>query len=154
MRGEQRKIVRRQCRQEPVKSTVLELLGTCLCIAGITEISGGTIHVDGERVTKPPDNMAIVFQRDILLDWRTAIENVLFPIEIKGYHKEEWVDRARELFALIGLAGYENRQPWESSGGHCRALIQEPKLLLMDEPFGALDALTRDELNLELNGCG
>ena len=132
------------------KSTLLK------CIAGITEISGGTIHVDGERVTKPPDNMAIVFQRDILLDWRTAIENVLFPIEIKGYHKEEWVDRARELFALIGLAGYENRQPWELSGGQrqrvaiCRALIQEPKLLLMDEPFGALDALTRDELNLEL----
>ena len=132
------------------KSTLLK------CIAGITEISGGTVHVDGERVTKPPDNMAIVFQRDILLDWRTAIENVLFPIEIKGYHKEEWVDRARELFALIGLAGYENRQPWELSGGQrqrvaiCRALIQEPKLLLMDEPFGALDALTRDELNLEL----
>jgi len=112
------------------KSTLLK------CIAGITEISGGTIHVDGERVTKPPDNMAIVFQRDILLDWRTAIEN--------------------ELFALIGLSGYENRQPWELSGGQrqrvaiCRALIQEPKLLLMDEPFGALDALTRDELNLEL----
>jgi len=63
------------------KSTLLK------CIAGITEISGGTIHVDGERVTKPPDNMAIVFQRDILLDWRTAIENVLFPIEIKGTTK-------------------------------------------------------------------
>jgi NitT/TauT family transport system ATP-binding protein len=132
------------------KSTLLK------CIAGITSISGGAIHVDGAPVIEPPDNMAIVFQRDILLEWRTVIENVLFPIEIKRKPKEQWVERARELLALIGLPGYENRQPWELSGGQrqrvaiCRALIQEPKLLLMDEPFGALDALTRDELNLEL----
>ena len=132
------------------KSTLLK------CVAGITGISGGTVDVDGERVIQPPDHMAIVFQRDILLDWRTVIDNVLFPIEIKRLDKAAWVDRARELLAVIGLPGYENRQPWELSGGQrqrvaiCRALIQEPKLLLMDEPFGALDALTRDELNLEL----
>jgi NitT/TauT family transport system ATP-binding protein len=132
------------------KSTLLK------CIAGITDISGGSIHVDGAPVIQPPDDMAVVFQRDILLDWRNAIENVLFPIEIKGLRKQDWVGRARELFALLGLPGYETRQPWELSGGQrqrvaiCRALIQEPKLLLMDEPFGALDALTRDELNLEL----
>jgi len=134
------------------KSTLLK------CIAGITGISGGTILVDGTPVDDPPDDMAVVFQRDILLDWRNVIENVLFPIEIKRLPKEDWRGRARDVLALIGLSGYENRQPWELSGGQrqrvaiCRALIQEPKLLLMDEPFGALDALTRDELNLELQG--
>jgi NitT/TauT family transport system ATP-binding protein len=132
------------------KSTLLK------CIAGIIGISGGSIHVDGAPVSEPPDDMAIVFQRDILLDWRSVIENVMFPIEIKRLPREKWAGRAREWLAVIGLAGYENRQPWELSGGQrqrvaiCRALIQEPKLLLMDEPFGALDALTRDELNLEL----
>jgi NitT/TauT family transport system ATP-binding protein len=132
------------------KSTLLK------CIAGITGISGGTIQVDGTPVDEPPDDMAVVFQRDILLDWRSVIENVLFPIEIKRLPKEEWRSRARELLALIGLPGYENRQPWELSGGQrqrvaiCRALIQEPKLLLMDEPFGALDAMTRERMNVEL----
>ena len=132
------------------KSTLLK------CIAGIASVSGGTIRVDHEVVVQPPENMAIVFQRDILLDWRTVIENVLFPIEIKRLRKEEWIGRARNLLSSMGLAGYEQRHPWELSGGQrqrvaiCRALIQEPHLLLMDEPFGALDALTRDELNLEL----
>ena len=132
------------------KSTLLK------CIAGITSVSGGSIRVDHEVVVQPPKNMAIVFQRDILLDWRTVIDNVLFPIEIKRLRKEEWIGRARNLLSSMGLAGYERRHPWELSGGQrqrvaiCRALIQEPHLLLMDEPFGALDALTRDELNLEL----
>jgi len=132
------------------KSTLLK------CIAGIADVSAGAIHVDGRLVADPPDNMAIVFQRDILLDWRTVIDNVLFPIEIRRQRKEEHLARAHDLLALIGLAGYERRHPWELSGGQrqrvaiCRALIQEPQLLLMDEPFGALDALTRDELNLEL----
>src|SRR6185437_8711728 len=93
------------------KSTLLK------CIAGILGASGGTIHVDGAPVVEPPDDMAIVFQRDILLDWRSVIENVLFPVEIKRLRKEQWVGRARELLATIGLAGYENRQPWELSGG-------------------------------------
>jgi NitT/TauT family transport system ATP-binding protein len=132
------------------KSTLLK------CIAGITGITGGAIRVDGTPVVEPPDDMAVVFQRDILLDWRTVMQNVLFPIEIKRLPKEQWTARARELLAMIGLPGYEDRKPWELSGGQrqrvaiCRALIQEPKLLLMDEPFGALDAMTRDELNLEL----
>ncbi len=132
------------------KSTLLK------CVSGIAEITAGQIKVDGAKVTDPPDHMAIVFQRDILLDWRSVLDNILLPIEFKGYRKADWVGRASELLDLIGLKGFEQRRPWELSGGQrqrvaiCRALIQEPRLLLMDEPFGALDALTRDELNLEL----
>jgi NitT/TauT family transport system ATP-binding protein len=132
------------------KSTLLK------CIAGITEIAPGRIEVDGAPVTEPPDHMAIVFQRDILLDWRSVLNNILLPIEFKRQRPADWTDKASALLELIGLAGYENRQPWELSGGQrqrvaiCRALIQDPQLLLMDEPFGALDALTRDDLNLEL----
>jgi NitT/TauT family transport system ATP-binding protein len=132
------------------KSTLLK------CIAGITEITSGRIEVDGAEVTAPPDHMAIVFQRDILLDWRSVLDNILLPIEFKRQRKADWTGKASELLRVIGLAGYEQRHPWELSGGQrqrvaiCRALIQDPRLLLMDEPFGALDALTRDELNLEL----
>jgi NitT/TauT family transport system ATP-binding protein len=132
------------------KSTLLK------CIAGIAEISSGRIEVDGAEVTAPPDHMAIVFQRDILLDWRSVLDNILLPIEFKRQHKADWTGKASELLRVIGLPGYEQRHPWELSGGQrqrvaiCRALIQDPRLLLMDEPFGALDALTRDDLNLEL----
>jgi NitT/TauT family transport system ATP-binding protein len=132
------------------KSTLLR------CLAGLEQPTGGRILLAGQPIDGPPDALGVVFQRDILLDWRTVIDNVLFPIEIRRQRKEQWVERARELLAMIGLAGYEHRHPWELSGGQrqrvaiCRALIQEPQLLLMDEPFGALDALTRDELNLEL----
>jgi NitT/TauT family transport system ATP-binding protein len=132
------------------KSTLLK------CIAGISGLSRGRIEVDGVEVTAPPDDMAIVFQRDILLDWRCVRDNILLPIELKRLRKADWTGKASELLRLIGLPGYEQRRPWELSGGQrqrvaiCRALIQEPRLLLMDEPFGALDALTRDDLNLEL----
>jgi NitT/TauT family transport system ATP-binding protein len=132
------------------KSTLLK------CIAGLTDITAGTIEVANRRVIEPPDDMAIVFQRDILLEWRTVLDNVLLPIEFKRQPKAQWVSKARELLSTIGLQGYETRRPWELSGGQrqrvaiCRALIQDPALLLMDEPFGALDALTRDELNIEL----
>ncbi|HEY7382201.1 MAG TPA: ABC transporter ATP-binding protein [Beijerinckiaceae bacterium] len=132
------------------KSTLLK------CIAGLTDITAGTIEVANRRVSEPPDDMAIVFQRDILLEWRTVLDNVLLPIEFKRLPKAQWVSKARDLLSTIGLRGYETRRPWELSGGQrqrvaiCRALIQDPALLLMDEPFGALDALTRDELNIEL----
>jgi len=132
------------------KSTLLK------CIAGIADISDGDIKVDGIEVTAPPDHMAIVFQRDILLDWRTVLDNILLPIEFRRQRKAGWTKKASELLHLIGLPDYERRHSWELSGGQrqrvaiCRALIQDPRLLLMDEPFGALDALTRDDLNLEL----
>jgi NitT/TauT family transport system ATP-binding protein len=132
------------------KSTLLK------CVAGLTGISAGSVVVDGVPVVEPPDDMAIVFQRDILLEWRSVLDNILLPIEFRRLPTAEWIPKARGLLSLLGLDGYEARRPWELSGGQrqrvaiCRALIQEPGLLLMDEPFGALDALTRDELNLEL----
>jgi NitT/TauT family transport system ATP-binding protein len=132
------------------KSTLLK------CIAGISGVSSGRIEIDGVEVASPPDHMAIVFQRDILLDWRSVLDNILLPIEFKRQRKSDWTHKASGLLNLIGMPGYEQRRPWELSGGQrqrvaiCRALIQEPRLLLMDEPFGALDALTRDDLNLEL----
>ena len=132
------------------KSTLLK------CVAGLTDITSGSIVVDGQPVHEPPLDMAVVFQRDILLDWRRVIENILLPIDFRGQRNLEWIKRASALLNLMGIGGMDERYPWELSGGQrqrvaiCRALIQDPSLLLMDEPFGALDAMTRDELNLEL----
>lgn len=132
------------------KSTLLK------CLAGLQPVSSGEIILDGVSVNKPPDNMGIVFQRDILLDWRNILDNVLLVAEIRGGNRSKHEEKARALLKRFGLEGYEQKHPWELSGGMrqrasiCRALLDNPKLLLMDEPFGALDALTRDDLNLEL----
>ncbi len=132
------------------KSTLLK------CVAGLTNTSSGTITVDGRLVNEPPADMAIVFQRDILLDWRRVIDNILLPIDFKRQRNAGWVDKANSLLGLMEIGATGDRFPWQLSGGQrqrvaiCRALIQDPSLLLMDEPFGALDAMTRDELNLEL----
>lgn len=132
------------------KSTLLKL------VAGLEEVTSGTIHVGGHPLAGPPDNLAVVFQRDVLLDWRTILDNVLLSIEFLGRSRSDHRDRALALLNRFGLAGFENRYPWELSGGMrqrasiCRALLTDPHLLLMDEPFGALDAMTRDDLNLEL----
>lgn len=132
------------------KSTLLR------CIAGLSRPSSGILEIAGKPVVAPPEDMGMVFQRDVLLDWRTALENVVLPIEFKGLKRAEWIDRAKALLDLLGLSSFKDRHPWELSGGMrqrvaiCRALLLNPSILLMDEPFGALDAMTRDELNLEL----
>jgi NitT/TauT family transport system ATP-binding protein len=132
------------------KSTLLKL------VAGLEDMTGGSIAVGGKTLNGPPDDLAVVFQRDVLLDWRTILDNVLLSIEFLGRPRAAYRDRALALLNRFGLSGFENRYPWELSGGMrqrasiCRALLTDPQLLLMDEPFGALDAMTRDDLNLEL----
>ncbi len=132
------------------KSTLLK------CVAGLQPVTAGDVFVRQARVQSPPDNMAIVFQRDVLLDWRTVLDNVLIVVEFKGLKRQAFEGRAHQLLKKYGLDGYAHRYPWELSGGMrqrvaiCRALIVDPDLLLMDEPFGALDAMTRDDLNAEL----
>jgi len=132
------------------KSTLLK------CLAGLQPVSSGEIILDGQCVMGPPDDMGIVFQRDILLDWRNILDNVLFITEIRGNKRSDYEGKARALLRRFGLEGFEQKHPWELSGGMrqrasiCRALLDNPKLLLMDEPFGALDAMTRDDLNMEL----
>jgi len=126
------------------------------CLAGLDQPSAGEISIAGKVVTGPPDNLGVVFQRDILLDWRTVLQNVLLPVEVYRLKMSEWTPKALQSLDLLGLQGFEHRYPWELSGGMrqrvaiSRALLLNPTLLLMDEPFGALDAMTRDELNLEL----
>jgi NitT/TauT family transport system ATP-binding protein len=126
------------------------------CLAGLDQPSSGSISIDGKLVDGPPDNLGVVFQRDVLLDWRTVLQNVLLPVEVYKLKPSEWRPKALASLDLLGLSGFEHRYPWELSGGMrqrvaiCRALLLNPSLMLMDEPFGALDAMTRDELNLEL----
>ena len=132
------------------KSTMLK------CVAGLEQVTSGSIRVRESEVRGPPDRLGMVFQRDVLLDWRTVIDNVLLPVQFRGGNRDEMRARGNHLLELFDLGGFEHRYPWELSGGMrqrvaiCRALLDDPDLLLMDEPFGALDALTRDELNIEL----
>jgi NitT/TauT family transport system ATP-binding protein len=132
------------------KSTLLML------VSGLIPATTGTIAVDGRAVKGAVDNIAIVFQRDVLLDWRTVLANVLLPVEIKKLDPPSHRRKARDLLRSVGLAEFEDKYPAELSGGMrqrvaiCRALVQDPGLLLMDEPFGALDALTREQMNLDL----
>jgi NitT/TauT family transport system ATP-binding protein len=146
------------------KGEFLSLLGPSGCgkstllrvIAGLESPSRGIIEVDGKPLRGTPPGLGMVFQRDVLLDWRNVLNNVLLPVEFAGEKKSEFREKASKILALYGLKGLEERYPWQLSGGMrqrvaiCRALIRDPTFLMMDEPFGALDALTRDELNIEL----
>ena len=132
------------------KSTLL------MMIAGLYPVTSGLIAVDGQTVTGPLANVGMVFQRDVLLEWRSVLDNVLLPIEVKRLPLGSCRGRALELLDLVNLREYAAAYPEQLSGGMrqrvaiCRALIHEPPLLLMDEPFGALDALTREKINLDL----
>jgi NitT/TauT family transport system ATP-binding protein len=132
------------------KSTLL------MMIAGLSTATSGTIRVDDAAVSGPVPGVGMVFQKDVLLEWRTVIDNVLLPIEVKRLPVKDYREKALALLDLVNLRGYADSYPEQLSGGMrqrvaiCRALIHDPSLLLMDEPFGALDALTREKLNLDL----
>lgn len=132
------------------KSTLLKIM------AGLLSYSGGDIAVGGKAITGPTADVGVVFQAPVLLPWRTIFENVLLPSEIRGTISDAAKRRATDLLSLVGLGGFEKRYPHELSGGMqqraaiVRALVHDPKLLLMDEPFGALDALTREQMNVEV----
>jgi len=132
------------------KSTLIML------VSGLIPATTGTIEVGGTPVKGAIGAAGIVFQRDVLLDWRTVLANVLLPVEIRKLDRKSHLRKARDLLRSVGLDEFEDKYPGELSGGMrqrvaiCRALVQDPGLLLMDEPFGALDALTREQMNLDL----
>ncbi len=132
------------------KSTVLSMLG------GLLQPSNGTITIDGRRVIGPNEHIGTVFQDPNLLPWRTVLSNVLFPVELRRRKIREFEQRAHSLLKLTGIHKFAEHYPRELSGGMrqrvsiCRALMLDPNLLLMDEPFSALDAMTREEMTHEL----
>lgn len=132
------------------KSTLLSL------IAGLFPPKAGRIEIGGKPVTGPRRETSMVFQTPVLFPWRTVLSNVLFPVEVLRIHPEIHREKALDLLRTTGLIDFKDRLPEQLSGGMtqrvaiCRALISDPELLLMDEPFSALDVLTREDLNLEL----
>ena len=134
------------------KSTLLKIL------AGLHGHDGGLLQIgaEGGPVFHPGRDIGMVFQQPVLLKWRTILDNVLLPADILGLPRKPAVARAHELLEMVGLTGFGDKLPYELSGGMqqraaiARALIHDPKLVLMDEPFGALDALTREKMNLEM----
>jgi NitT/TauT family transport system ATP-binding protein len=132
------------------KSTLL------LVVAGLLPASGGVVRLAGRAVTGPQTEIGIVFQNPVLLDWRTVLRNVLLQVESRGLDVAAHRPRALALLQSVGLGGFEEKYPFELSGGMrqrtaiCRALIHDPPLLLMDEPFGALDALTREQMRVDI----
>jgi NitT/TauT family transport system ATP-binding protein len=146
------------------KNEFVSLLGESGCgkttmlriIAGLISPTSGEVVAGSALVKGPQQNIRVVFQDPTLLPWRSNIKNVLLPIEIAKLDTEKYHEKAEELLKFVGLGGFENMYPYELSGGMqqrvnlCRALISDPDILLMDEPFGPLDAITRDKMDIEL----
>ena len=132
------------------KTTLLKIL------AGILSRTSGDVTMAGRRLSGPSRELGVVFQAPVLLPWRTVLQNVMVPIQVQRRDRAVFEARARALIAMVGLAGFEHKYPSELSGGMqqrvgiCRALVHDPSFLLMDEPFGALDAMTRESMNEEL----
>jgi NitT/TauT family transport system ATP-binding protein len=132
------------------KSTLL------MMVAGLVETTEGEISINGAPVTGPRPEIGVVFQQPVLLPWRTILDNVLFPIELLKLPRSKYVQRAMDLLAMAKIDDFAHHLPRHLSGGMrqrasiCRALIHDPSILLMDEPFSALDAITRDEMGVEL----
>ena len=132
------------------KSTLLRIM------AGLDRATRGEVLLGGEPVSRPSRDIGIVFQQPTLLPWRSVLENVLLPAQMQRLDRAHSLSRARDLLELVGLSGFVGNYPFELSGGMqqrvaiCRALVCDPRILLMDEPFGALDAMTREQMNVEL----
>ena len=132
------------------KTTILKM------VAGLVPRSAGEITVGGRRVERPQTDVGIVFQESILLDWRDVLSNVMLQVDIRRMDRAAYEPVARHLLRSTGLEGFEHKKPYELSGGMrqrvsiCRALVHDPPLLLMDEPFGALDALTREQISMDI----
>ena len=132
------------------KTTLLKI------IAGLIPHSSGEVRIGGSSVKGPRKDIGFVFQQPVLLPWRTVLENTLLPIEVMGLPREEYGKRPQDILDRVGLSGFSDKYPFELSGGMqqrvaiTRALVYDPDVLLLDEPFGALDAMTRESLNLEL----
>lgn len=132
------------------KSTLLKILG------GLIPATSGSVKLAGTKVDRPRRDIGIVFQNPVLLPWRTVIDNVMLPAEVQSLDKTAARQRARDLLKMVGLDEFETKYPMELSGGMqqraaiSRALVHNPNILLMDEPFGALDAMTREQMNTDL----
>jgi NitT/TauT family transport system ATP-binding protein len=132
------------------KSTALSIL------AGLDSPTSGEVRVNGARLAGPNIETGVVFQRDLLLPWRTVLDNILLQFDLRGRRPADALEKARDLLKLTGIEGFEDKYPHELSGGMrqrvaiCRALVHNPPALLMDEPFGALDAITREQITIDL----